>query len=349
MKVKSLLTTISTLMPAIDSKGLVPEFSLLHFKKNCVESTDGALLVRCNLDEGSPEFSVDAEIIQSLLKTINQDDVDITIEEGTAVVKTKTMTTRLALPTIKQAPKIDFDIKDCVKDVPKGLLEGLKLCRYTACIDQTSGPLTGVRIEEDTIISCDRCRITIFQLEKAIESMTISVNLIDLASRFSKDIKSCALKGTTFYFDFEKGMMGGKLVEGEYPSEKLLGCVDEAEEGSELKLSKELKKEISEAALRQNIIQSKDLEFDRQTTVKVGKGELTLSSISQAVGSIEETIKCPDAKDVDFSFVINPMFLLGVFAEADRFVYSEKLGVVTFTGNRFMHLVKTKTHEVKNG
>jgi len=342
MKTQPLLSAINAILPAVDSKGLVPEFQFLYFHKTYVEATDGSLFLRAYLEEEIPEFCVEAGVFHSLLRTVTSPDVEIELKDKTVILKAKGLKTKLMMPAEPPDCNIDFDT-DSWTEIPDGLLEGLSLCRFTACPDQTAGALTGVRIEGDTVISCDRWRVSLYSLKKAFsESITIPVTVIDQLERFSK-IDGYAIKGNTIYFDAVTVKIGAKLLEGEYPSEPLLNQLKQIEDAAELKLSKELRKEISEAGKRQNIIQSKMLEFDRETVFTVDKGKVKLTAESEATGTIEETLDCKEAKKASFSFRINPVFLLKSFAETDTLLYSEVNNIAAFEGNNFMHLVKTKT------
>jgi len=342
MKTQPLLSAISTILPAVNAKGLVPEFQFLYFHKDYVEATDGSLLLRAQLEEEMPEFCVEAGVFHQLLKTVTAEEVEIRLKDKSVVLKAKGLKTKLNLPAEVPECDIDFDVDDWT-EVPDGLLEGLSLCRFTACPDQTAGPLTGVRVEEDTVISCDRWRVSLFSLEKAFgHSVTIPVNIIDQLGRFPK-IEGFAIKDSTIYFDADTARIGAKLLLGEYPSEPLLGQLDQIKDAEELKLTKELKGAISDAGKRQNIIQSKMLEFDRETEFTVDKGKVKLSAQSEAIGAIEETLDCKKAKKASFTFRINPVFLLKSFAETDTLLYSEPNNIAAFEGNNFMHLVKTKT------
>lgn len=348
MKVEPLLKAISTILPAVDSKGLVPEFQFLYFTKNYIEATDGALFIRADLEEEAPEFVIDAQVFHSLLKTIKDKEIEIKVKEKSITVKTKSVKTELALPEKKAESLISFEFdKAKWQELPDGLLEGLALCRYTACPDQTAGPLTGVRVEDTAILSCDRWRVSLFSLEKGLVPMTIPVDVIDQLSRFSDKVEGYVAEDGSIYFKLDGACIGARLVEGEYPTETLMGSLDQVEGAVSLKLSDALKKNIAEAGKRQNIIQAKALEFDRKSRFSVEKGKVKLYAEDEAVGKIEEMLDCKEAKNVEFSFYINPIFLLKMFDQTDTLAYSEDNNIAAFEGGKFMHLVKTKTPEEK--
>lgn len=289
MKVEPLREAISILLPAVDSKGLVQQFSYLYFNKNHVEATDGALLVRAELAEESPEFAVEASVFASLLKTVNQKDIDITVEGKKVLLKAKGLKTELALPASEERPNIDFNI-DKWEDVPEDFLSGLQLCRFTACPDQTSAALTGVRVEGTDIISTDRWRISLYSMGKSMPSMTLPVTLIDQLARFTSDVVGYCIKGSTIYFDVGKAIIGAQLTPGDYPSETLLGAVSQTDEAIRLKITDAFRKGISEAGKRQNIVQQGMLEFDRQSEFSYSAGAVRLYAQNESVGTVEEML-----------------------------------------------------------
>jgi DNA polymerase III sliding clamp (beta) subunit (PCNA family) len=217
------------------------------------------------------------------------------------------------------------------------------LCRYTACPDQTAGALTGVRVEDDIILSCDRWRISFFNLDKESKlTATLPADLIDELGRFSKTLTQFAVKGNTIYFRMEKVIIGAQMLSGDYPSAKLLDAIKMTESTMELKLTKELKQKIAEASNRQNIIQEKVMEYDRLSKFTFEKNRVILFAQNDTVGKIEEQIECPGSAAVVFSFFVNPVFLLKMFEETDQLTYSAEHSVASFLGPQFVHMVKTK-------
>jgi len=350
MKVKPLLEAVSAVFPAADHKGLVPEFKHLYFDEKYVQATNGSLFIRADLEEPCPKFAIDSEVFYALLKTVTSDTVELELSEKALTLKAKGMKSELALPGSPATGTIDFDVKEWTK-VPDGLMKGLFLCRFTACPDQTAGPLTGVRIEKDAILSCDRWRISLYSVEAgAMAGVTLPVDLLDELKGYASQIKGYAVKDQTIYFDLGRARIGAKLVQGTFPSDKLFGAMDQVEGASGLTLTADLKEKIVLASKRQNILEGNVLEFDRMSkftyTSANKKGKIILYAENQATGTIEEVIECKGVKG-EFSFFINPMFLLEMFEETDSLLYSEKHTVACFEGNQFMHLVKTKVPEAQ--
>jgi len=346
MKVKPLLEAISMIAPAVDSKGLVQEFTFLYFNDKYVQATDGSLLIRAELADPAPEFTIGATVLHSLLRTVKDKEIEMVVEDNKLLLTTKKLKTELSLPAEKLDSTIDFDV-EAWQEIPEGFIEGLELCRFTACPDQTAGPLTGVRVEGNSILSTDRWRISLFTLKEdtGIDiGITLPVSLIDQLSRFSKYIEGYAVKDSTIYFNLGTGIIGAQLVPGDYPTETLLQGVDMVDKASKLIISDELKKNISEAGKRQNIIQEGVLEFDRNTKFSVVNGNITLFAENKEVGIIEESLGKSDKEDCpDFEFFINPVFLLRTFEDTKWLLYAEEGQIAAFEGARFIHLVKTKS------
>jgi len=343
MKVALLREATARLLPAIDSKGIVKEFTYFYFNGDCVEATNGSLLIRSFLSEKSPVFAVEALTFYSLLKSLPDEDVEIIVNEKTVELKTKTVKSELTLPGTPAKSTIDFNI-EAWGEVPGDLIHALGMCRYTACPDQTAGSLTGVRIEGDVVLSCDRWRISIFNLAKAtgMSGATLPVDLIDELTRFAKTINGWAIKGNTIYFRMEKAIMGAQLLGGDFPTVKLLDAIAMTESSMELKLSKDIKAKIADASARQNIIQEKIMEYDRQSKFTFENNKVILFALNEAVGKIEEEIACPDSPKAAFTFYVNPVFLLKMFEETDQLTYSAEHSVASFLGPQFVHMVKTK-------
>lgn len=346
MKVKPLLDAVSTIQPALNAKGIVPEFQYLYFNKDYVEATDGNLLIRADLEEECPEFAVEGKVFTSLLKTVNGKTIDIKVEEGKVHLKAGRTKSQLTLPAVKPISGVAFDIDEWT-ELPAGLLKGLALCRFTACPDQTAGALTGVRVEGNSVISCDKWRISVYTLEGEFPTCTIPVAMIDQLLRYKNAIEGYAIKEGILYVDLGGAKIGCTLVPGEYPTQALLGSMEQVKNSAELELTKDLKIAIAEAGKRQNIIQEKELEFDREAQFSVKKGAVRLFAQSEAVGLVEEVIEYPESSDLEFQFFINPIFLLETFEQTDTLLYCESTSVVAFKGDNFVHLVKTKMPDIE--
>ena len=345
MKVKGLTEAISIVNPAVDAKGIVPKFASLNFNKTYVEATNGSLIIRANLDEECPEFSVNAEVFAALLKTVKDDDIEIKVEGKNILLSTKSIKTELASIETKGEASFNFNIEKWLP-VTTDFVSALGLCRFTACTDQTAGPLTGVRVEGESVISCDRWRVSLATLKEKYENMTLSIELIDQLVKFSGRIKGYAVQGDTVYFDIggenvDDARIGAKVLPGEYPTKQLVATLELLDDGIELVLDEQIKKNLAEASKRQNIIQTELLEFDRESRFTYKDGKITLYAQNESVGKIEESFEC-GKKKAEFSFSINPLFLTTLVGETDQLLYSCKNSVVCMVGASYMHLVKTR-------
>ena len=309
MKVKPLLDAVSKIQPAVDHKGIVPEFQYLYFSKDYVEATDGSLLIRADLEEECPEFVVDAKVFTALLKTVNTKDIDIKIEDGKAHLKAGRSKWTLTLPETTPISGISFEVDEWT-ELPKSLLKGLGLCRFTACPDQTAGALTGVRVEGKTIIACDKWRISVFTLNKKFPNCTIPVAMIDQLARYKNCVEGYAIKDGILYVDLGTAKIGCSLLPGDYPSENLLASLTLIKDSDALELTKALKINIAEAGKRQNIIQDRELEFDREAEFSIKDGDIRLFAQSESVGLVEEVIEYEQGGDLDLAFILIQFFFL---------------------------------------
>lgn len=350
MKTETLQQAIDLLMPAVDTKGLVKEFTYLHFKGKSIEATDGAMLSTVKLEEETPKFAVDASVLYNLVKTVTEPDISFEVREKELVVRTKRIVGKLLLPEEQKDVVLDFGpSKGDWKPIPEALIHGLLLCRFTACTDQTSGALTGVRIAEKCALSCDRFRISHYVLDKGIskESLTVPVGLIDQLGKRVKKLDKYVLHQGTLYFALKdnEAVVAAKLLQGDYPEENLLDALKPLSEGEwdTISLTEKLKDQIVSAVERQNLIQGGILEFDRSTEFKFENGTIKLFSNNQLIGSVEETLQDEGiTKGIEFEFMINPVFLLKAFEEADCLLYSKEFETAAFTSDKFKHLIKTR-------
>jgi DNA polymerase III sliding clamp (beta) subunit (PCNA family) len=356
MKVAGLVEAIAVLMPAVDSKGLVKEFGQLTFTGSAIEATNGAMFARVGLAEEMPMFQVDAEVFYGILKTLKEEAVALTVEgELVSITGEDTSSQFGAIPG---APKhsVQYDIKpDEWKAVPAEFIKALALCRMTACKDQTAGPLTGVQVtDKGEVVATDRFRMSVYTLPgvAGCANMLLPVDLIDQLARHKASIDAYAIRDGSVYFRIAgncPAIIGSKLLNGEFPTEKLLTIVAEVFEAEKftLNLTAGIKKSLAEAAQRQNIIQAGTLEFDRESRIAFSKDKLSVENASVTKGRVKDKIKVPaEITCADFSFLINPTFLLETSLTATDLHYVASRSSVIFDSPSFVHVVGTKTSNV---
>lgn len=350
MKVADLLDCVSVLMPAVDTKGLVKEFTLLNFAPDegklysTIEATDGTMFVQVRFEEVLPPFAIDADMFFNVAKTLRGKEMTISIADNLVMLKAGRVTGKFPV-CAPPANRPNFVVQ-AWHEMPSSLFDAIALCRLTACSDQTAGALTGVYVEESTVLSSDRFRVSCFTLDLPLafkQSFVVPVAVIDHIMKYRSTITHFAVEGDSIYFKTPQAIIGCKLLQGEYPAATLLNALASVPmTDAQLTLTSEFKAQLAEAAARQNIVQDDALEFDRESQFAYDNGKVTISTLGKTI-SMEDVLEVQASAPAAFSFLINPVFLLKATEEADKLTYATDAAMILFSSSRFLHLVGAKT------
>ena len=363
MRTQELKDAVSALTPFLDGKGLVAAYTVLNFQDTYVQATDGRMLMRFNFTESSGiSCNVEAAAFTSLIRSINAEDTTLTLVDGKLKVKAKRVSAEFVLPSSVVYPELKFE-PAAWDPVTADYLKALFLARMSVCPDQTAGPLTGVYVQgnfdEVNVLSCDRYRLSWVSAKNPFdqEAYILHVDFIDQLRRYASQVEFMSLHEGMVYAQLKdkRAVLACNLLPGDFPGEQMLTHLKSAgasATANRMSVSKEMRDQITVAVKRQGIVQEQLLEFDRttQVTLKPKEGVLVLYSVDASVGSVEEAIELAASvanTDKEFSFSVNPGFLVEAFASVDWMSFDPATNTCCFGTDKFTHLVKTKMTPVK--
>jgi len=177
IQVKDLLFALDQVKPALAQKELVPEMTHFIFDGEMVSTYDDQISISYPFETEFP-FSVKGNDFYSIISKLNPDK-PLTIVQGENEIKVKQGSRIAKFAQIEEKalePYLDslFESMNTeFEELPKNFVTGLSMCYPCASGDPSTGILACVLIEGCRIISSDRARVGMYELESDIASRII--------------------------------------------------------------------------------------------------------------------------------------------------------------------------------
>jgi hypothetical protein len=203
---------------------------------------------------------------------------------------------------------------------------------FSASKDMTKGKGTCVCINQESLISSDEARISLYTLPKPTGFYTL-IPARSVADLVNFDITQVNLQKNWIHFKTEDGVIfSARVMEDTYPD--VLEHFDV--QGTELMLPKELK------ALVESVVFMAEgqIDLDKRVEVIVEKDKIKCKA-EKTVGKIEDYVEFES--DKEFHFFINPFFLSQVLDKATTMIATDN--VAYFQSENFEHVISLPADE----
>jgi DNA polymerase III sliding clamp (beta) subunit (PCNA family) len=339
-----LVNTLERVIPALGSNALVPEYGYLQIDGQRIQATDGTMLI----DTTSPEdtglqCAVIGKSFLSLLKSLDKEKVELIHKEGNVKVKTNKIEGTFAALDEVTMKNVDFTSVSCEVMPPKilpDLVKGINFCRWGVSKDETSGPLCGVRITKNLVLSTDRYRISKYELDGHLPfDCSLPSKFIDILLRNKDEVSEVK------YTD------GGKFVVCLQDGTKIVTCVLSGEYPDLLQYfpssaNEEIKFMGGQAnAIERHINFLKNVDYlDKKTGLRIQGSKCVITSKAEELGELVEELEVSIERDsVDIAFSVNPIFLRNIiFLMCSGFKYYFQEGLVLFEADKLQYLIQTR-------
>lgn len=344
---EKLLEQLEKAYPAIALNPIVPHYGYFKISKErdglrgSIQAYNGLVLVNVQLVEDiGHDCVVPAESFIKLLRSLEDEEVELIFEEDEVKIKTNavkgtfTVLDETSLKTISISGTIISD-EQALQD----LMEGLKVCRIYASKDQTSGPMRGVKIDEDKIIATDRYRVVVWRLDNHIPvNCCIPLKFIDIVLKNRDEIKEFLfVEDDNFTAILNDGtQISTMLLKGEYPnvlqyfptsgSFKEIKFTDSIESVSAVGISNAIERHVT-------FLSRVDL-IDKEITVQILKGKCITKSKDKELGSLVDEVDILSEEDLDIEFLVNPVFLKDIIGACSCFKYYDESGLILLEADK---------------
>lgn len=282
--------------------------------------------------------SLPAEELEKILGKIKEDLIQFSFADDRLLIKSKKTKASLVA-------SIDEEIYECInklklskikkklQPIPKGFIEGLRMCMFSVSSDMTQTHLTCVNIANNRIMSSDDFRVSMYSLPEPIDAKLLipGTSVFELVEF---PIETYHFERNWAYFATENGcFFCCRLVDAQFDDVAELYDAFDNEPYEIIKFPEDTQKLVENVS----ILADGEFEMDKRITISVSKGYMTFKG-KNVKGWIEQKLKIK-YKGEDLKMCINPIFLSQILDKTAKTKVNVKLEQVMFTTKHFNHLV----------
>lgn len=328
---KELVDILSAVRPALSKKDIVEQATHFIFTKDRLTTYNDYICISHPLKSGL-ECSVDADKLFRVLSNIQEGEVDLSYDGKQMLVKSGKV--RSGLAALKEG-EVNKYITDLGKDyegkkwksLPEDFSEGIFLCMFSAARDMSTGPLTGVHVEGESIFSSDDLRISNYKMSSKIDDeLLIPVKSIIELVKF-KINKYIVTKSWVHFKTKDEVTFSSRILKDKFPDATKFFET----EGTAVRFPKEMQSVIKVVS----VLAEGDIDIDRKIQVSVGNGVITCRG-EREIGWIERDIETK-YKGRAITFNINPLFLHQVLDKSAKMTVGENKAL--FETEKFRHVM----------
>jgi hypothetical protein len=347
MNRKNLVNSLEKVYPVVGVNVLVPEFQCFQFKGKIVQAYDGIMRIHTELPEDTEfECGVPGAPILSLLRSLAEEEVELVQSESSILVKAGglkgsfTIQKSIDVRDI-EIPQLVYDDKSKIEDI----VEGLNFCRLAVSKDETAGPICGVMINKDTLLSTDRYRIACWSLGSSFDGLVciLPLKLISIMIKNRHEISAIGYdkESNSFVVLLEDGTrIASSTYEGEY-RDVLQYFPATGSPFVEIKFISGL----GDVLERHTIFLANVNPIDKEIVLEVCKNKCTVISKNAELGELVEELEITENLNSNFTFNVNPVFLKDVSGVCSSIKYFPDTGLTLVEKGSLRYLLQTKSGE----
>ena len=342
---KKLVDCLRKLSSVLVSNPLVPEYGCFQIQNNMVWATDGEMVIfsflpmdigiQCSVP-GMPFL----HLIEGLKKTtvdIVRDGNQLNVLSNTGKIKaTFAIFDVIERPEISVTSWVDMTVTEI-----SSFVKGAGLCRFAASKDRTAGPICGVRLQEDRMISCNRYRVLRLCFSKSFPEMvgTLPLKFIKILVKYKEEIKRIAcIEDSMFVAEFKDNtLIKTSLISGEYRDvEQYFPCTETFQEI-------EFGEDFGEVLDRHIEFLQEIRSLDKEIEIDIQKDVCIFTSKEKELGILREEISLAFPNSQGIKFVINPLLLKDVVKLCPVFKYFPDKELILFEKKNLSCIIRVTT------
>lgn len=342
---EKLLESLGKVIPVVVTGGFIPDYSYIKFDGNRIQATDGVVVINTTCSEDLHlKCGVPGKSLFSLIESLREEEIEL--EHASNVLKVKTNKVEGTFTILEEVNFVDIPLDKAEKleisskEELDNLIDGLALCRFSVSRDESIGPMCGVRLEKNVVVSSDRYRISKYVLDEEVLlcGRTLPIKLVNLLVKNKESVKEiCYISDESFIvlLDDEKTVISSSLLTGEFPN--LLQYFPTSKDSSEIVFEESIG-----SALDRHILFLREVDsLDKEIEISVEKKEAVLSSTNPEYGKLTERVDLVGSS-VKTSFLVNPHFLKGIVDDKGTLRYFTKEELVLVEKGKFQSLIQTR-------
>ncbi len=324
MNRKKLVDSLSILIPSIDGKGFKPALQCFCFKDNVVTASNLETSARVVLEESTGlDFLIPAKSFFALLKSLDTEDVELSLKKDTLHVKSGKTKAKYATYNLEEMVDLNFDVENW-SDLPDGFFDALSGSLFSICDGLHSRyGLASVYLKDESMMTTDGHRLTKVFLKNAEfpkNGLLLPQAFVSILLKHKSEIKQWSVEKDQIFFKIgESDIVSCSENHMAFPYDS---CVEIAGNCSTFKQCLVFPESFRKVLQRQH-----DQMYNEDThplSISVEKGVLTIVTKNTVLGSeIKDEFELEESCE-DVSFVIVADYLADVLANTDKLKYSDE-------------------------
>jgi hypothetical protein len=336
VKKKDLIQALDTVKPGLAKRQIIEQSTHFVFADDEVVTYNGNMSIIHPFKTGL-SCSAPADELYKILGKITQDEV--TLSHKNDELKIDGGNVRGAVSTRSGSELLD-NVKDLgvnkIKTwtpLPKDFLEGMELCIFSASKDMSDPVMTGLYIDQDTITSSDRFRVSRYILDGEVKKpfllpAKVAAELIDY------QVVEYCIKDWVFFRTKGGTIIASRLIlSRDYPDMNEVLKVS----GTKLVLPKDFDQAVETAM----VMLEADTASEKLIDVQLAGHSIKCRG-QKALGWIERELEKGVAIKENVGFSINPDFLLIILKHTHQMIFANDNRKVVFKADNFVHLIAIK-------
>ena len=335
MNTKELLETIQKVIPAVDSKSVVAQTDHLIFGDNLLSAYNGKIAISTPI-ELSISCSVPANDLLNVIKSIKDEEVDLSVEEGLLHLISNdtraTISTEVEEEAALQAI-LAFNLDDLFDNkgehVPENFISCLELCIYSASRNADDiKNLNCILIDGESMYAGDGYRATEAYLEFSMDRVLIPLSSAVQLAKFDPT-HYIITDGWMHLINNDDSVFSLRVVNGDFPD--IAKFIDSFKADVSVILPDEIKDVVSSLG----VIAESPVENFKVVEIEI-IGEIIECHVEKSGVYVTKTIDFPGNKS-DASILISAPMLSSILEVTNEMEISENTAL--FSGDEFKHLI----------
>lgn len=334
------VAVIGKLMPFLQTKGEMQEFSVINSTGELLQANDGYNGIQVEFNLANIKGLIPGDIFYKLLSSIKTKNIELECKAGTIKIRTKSLIGSIKCLDDIVFPELDFESKDS-HEIPKNYKEALQVCRFAVSNDISLGCRTGIIFYKNYAFAIDRYNLMMVNL--GTKSDNIYVMPADFATKLiDHDLKAYYIKENEdgeneIIFDAGDTRLFGSLLQYDLNISPLLIIKKfRGKKFIEIGVFPEAMKDV----LSRHEIMLGDLpELEKSIKLEFSSDVVTIRSISNR-GKIIEKIKLNNnLGKAKIAFQINPLLLKDVLKYNPKVIVYQNPIMIEFIEKNFNYFV----------
>lgn len=338
MNTKQLLIALSNVLPAVEKKTVISQYDHFVFYKGNISTYNGKIFFSHPVDTDINCSVVASDMLQ-VIKSIDSETVELTLEDQTLTVKSDDVEAELSTEVyedsvVQAITSMNLDSIDWKKagEVPKDFITGLSSCRFSVSKDASDDRnLDKIHIFENVIESGDGFRCSEFIMDGNMEEVLIPAPSAAILCNQNPEMYIVA-DGWMHFIDKDDVIFSVRVGSGDFPD---TGKIIESIEADTYEVT--LPPSLKDILVKFTSLSDSALDVYKFVQISIKDGELSCSTKKDTC-NITKKMSFKE-KDVAIEFFVSPVFLSSIMEKTSVIRVNSKMKAAIFSEGNFTHVI----------